>query len=137
MIDDMLRDSILDDAEIFDNTFNGRVIHQVKENVRLDFTDNTAVTSTVEKDSVNCLLRGRSRRQNTSIKQIHQRDASVQDDAFDSADLIVEVPTADFEFTINEGDTFIDLDRENKYNIIAVDLVTLETRYRIALRKLF
>jgi hypothetical protein len=47
------------------------------------------------------------------------------------ADKVVEVPREGV--IVREGDTFVDED-ENKWHITAVDICTLDTRYRLALK---
>lgn len=127
-----LRDSIANDYLIFDNIFDGSIIHNVKE-ARPDFTTGKINHSTVETPVSGCLFRDLAVRNNQSLKQIRAPNASIGNDVFYTSDLVVEIPQLDG-LLVDEGDTFIDTRDNKSYNIVAVDLVTLTTRIRIALR---
>ena len=135
MRDDDLADGIADDCEIFDNKFTGRVIHNAADSVF--HTSGTIDTKPIETDVDNCLFRDASTRVISSIRQIHERNASMQDDAFNNTDVIVEIPKLPG-LLISEGDTFIDLDTDGQpsYQIHSVDNTTLATRFRVGLRVL-
>lgn len=127
------RDSIKNDWKVFDNIFTGKVSHNNKVSAP-NFTTNTFNTNTVDTTVEGCLYRDVALRNNQSIKQLHERDASVQNDIFYTADFVVEIPQKDG-LLIDEGDQFTDMSTNQKFNIVAVDLVTLTTRIRVALRK--
>lgn len=135
MRDSDLSDGIADDLEIFDNNFTGRIIHNDGDSVF--HTSGTIDTKPITIDIEHCLFRDSSNRVIGSIRQIHERNASLQDDAFNNTDLIVEIPKIPG-LLIKEGDTFLDLDTDGQpsYQIHSVDDTTLGTRYRVGLRVL-
>ena len=132
-MDDLFKRGIGNDWKIFDNSFTGIVIHNRKD-TKPDFTTGTIAASEVSTEVEGCLYRDVAIRNNTSIRQLHEREASIQQDTFYTADFVVEIPQLDG-LLIDEGDKFIDQDTGKKYNIVAVDLATLTTRIRVALRK--
>ena len=89
MRDSDLSDGIADDAEIFDDKFTGRVIHNDGDSVF--HTSGTIDTKPIETDVENCLFRDSSNRVIGSIRQIHERNASMQDDSFNNTDLVAEM----------------------------------------------
>lgn len=131
-MDTLLRDGIADDAEIFDWKFKGRIRHNLKSPV-VDFSTGQAVFPTVEFTLENCIFRNAATRNDTAIKQLHQRDVSLQVDQFDAVDRVVEVPIPEAPYEVHQGDTFIGED-DKEWRIIAIDLCTLGTRYRLGLK---
>ena len=131
-MDTLLKDGIADDAGIFDWSFTGTIVHNLK-NQSINFDTGVVTINTETFTLDNCIFRNAATRNDTSIKQLHQRDVSLQVDQFDAVDRVVEVPIPQDPFSITQGDKFIDED-ENEWRIIAIDLCTLGTRYRLGLK---
>jgi hypothetical protein len=127
------RDSIKDDHLVFDNTFDGIVTHNQKI-AQPDFTTGKMRMNAVDVPVFGCLYRDLATRNNQSIKQVHQSSVALQNDVFYTSDFVVEIPKIDG-LVIDEGDKFKDLDTNKTFNIVAVDITTLTTRFRVALRE--
>lgn len=131
-MDNLLRDGIADDAAIFDWGFTGKVVHNIKNPV-LDFVTGQISMAVVEFTLPNCIFRNAAERNDTAIKQLHQRDVSIQVDQFDSIDRVVEVPIPVAPYDVTQGDKFVDEDGK-EWRVVAIDLCTLGTRYRLGLK---
>lgn len=126
------KDSIKDDWKIFDSIFQGKVTHNQKL-AQPDFTTGKMRMNTVDYVVDGCLYRDLAARNNQSIKQVHQNSVAVQNDIFYTTDFVVEIPKVDG-IEIDEGDLFTDMVTKKQYQIVAVDITTITTRFRVALR---
>lgn len=127
-----LRDNIKDDYLIFDNQFVGILEHNSSEYVR-DIKAGTTQSAVITTEIEGCVFRNKANRESSSIKQIHRREDSIQNDQFNAVDVVVEIPKLD-ELEISAGDKFIDKRGSKPYRVVAIDITTLETRIRVGLR---
>jgi hypothetical protein len=115
---------------VFDNSFTGKVLHN-NGSTNPDFATGQIAPTITEYEVDGCIFRNSAVRNSSSQRQIGARDIAITNDEFNMADKVVEVPREGV--IVREGDTFVDED-ENKWHITAVDICTLDTRYRLALK---
>lgn len=127
-----LRDNIEDDYLIFDNAFVGILSHNDPDIV-VDLNTGTATSAVTNTEIPGCLFRNKANRESSSIKQIHRREDSIQNDQFNAADLVVEIPYLP-NLSISIGDEFRVSGESKRHSVVAIDYATLETRIRVGLR---
>jgi len=137
------KNSIKDDYKIFDN-WETMLLEHITDNATVNFDDGTAARNVNTIEVPYCLQRQPSRRNGGSVPQLHERSVSIQKDAFDKFDTVIEVPKS---FTNDEGELIVVQIRTNdvitrskttgeRYRIQMLDNSTLETRWRLGCSRL-
>jgi hypothetical protein len=131
-----LADSLADDWMMFDGLTTLTLKHR---GVQIpDFARGVLSTDVVESTLVeNCLIRMVSNRLTGTMRQIFERGKSIDADSIQLADTIISVPKISgveiqisdtLEQTVSDGVV-------RKWQILAIDDATLNTRYRLGCRK--
>lgn len=131
-LDDEFRDSIAHDNEIFDNLVSVEIWHNEKDALNVDLKKRTINHHITKKKVDGCLFRSFQDRNTSTVTQIREKFRAVQADMLDKIDTVLEVPLIDG-LVINEGDQVV-LESGRRFQIIAVDYVTLQTRYRLGMQ---
>lgn len=85
----------------------------------------------------NCLIRQMSDRLVGTVRQIFERGKSVTMDSIGITDTVIEIPVQELTVKLAINDTILRYKDGlilTKYTVLAYDLATLETRWRVACR---
>ncbi len=128
------KESIKDDNKIFDNLVTVEIWHNVKDALKVDLMNRVVNHSVIKTKVENCLYRSMQDRNTSTVTQIRERFRGIQQDMVDKIDTVLEVPLQE-DLVINEGDTVFMCDSGIKWQVIAVDVATLQTRYRLGMQR--
>jgi hypothetical protein len=126
-------DAMADDMVYMDGTQSVKLLRKT-DNLVIDLVAGTSIPENKIYTFEHALIRQIAERDNRAVKQLRMFMQSVQNDDFPTMDTIIELPARD-DVKILSGD-IIEADLlGTKYDIIAVDVATLKTRWRIGARR--
>jgi hypothetical protein len=127
--------NIADDYKAFDGLLSLQYRSGGPNNVNL--TTGRISRSDNETPIHNCLIRQMSDRLVGTVRQIFERGKSVTMDSIAITDTVIEIPVQELTVELAINDTILrykDGVILTKYTVLAYDLATLETRWRVACR---